>query len=123
MSEFARPVWAEPVRVLIVGSANAAWYDASESERTTEILPRFEAILSRWTESGARLIGSFDDDLFMVGRPESFTNSMYMLFDVENVATVVEMVHMFREVDRGVRLDKFIRIEARLGRRLFLLDK
>jgi hypothetical protein len=58
----------------------------------------------------------------MVGKPESLANSMYMLFEVENIATVVDMVDMFRQVERGVRLDKFIRIEARVGRRLFLLE-
>jgi hypothetical protein len=122
MLDLEKPTWATPVRVMILASASAAWYDTTDAERREAVLPRFREILSSWARSGARLIGSFDDDFFMVGTPTSLPNSMYMLYEIDDVSRVVDMLHMLRQTERGVRLDKYIRMEARLGRPVYLLD-
>jgi hypothetical protein len=122
MVEDDKPAWTNPVRVLIMASASSAWYEASDSDHTEQLLPRFRAILHSWTTAGARLVGSFDDDFFMVGKPVSLQNSMYMLFEVDDISIVVDMLHQLRTTENGVRLDKYIRMEARVGRRLYLLD-
>ena len=58
----------------------------------------------------------------MVGKPVSLQNSMYMIFEVDEIGSVVDMLHLLRTTENGVRLDKYIRMEARVGRPLYLLD-
>jgi hypothetical protein len=79
-----------------------------------------KALLERWEGLGARLIGSFDDDLFIVGPPASVPFSIYMLFEVVSLDVLVQMLQLIRETTDGVRLDEYIRFEARVGRPLFL---
>jgi hypothetical protein len=100
-------------------ASNSAWYDATDEERHNLILPRFKAILDELDAQGARVIGSFDDDLFVVGPPTSVGYSIYILYEVDDVSKVVQMLQSLRETVDGVRLDRYIRMEARVGRPLF----
>jgi len=109
-----------PYRALVMGSLQPGYYTASNEARTNEILPAMKALLDGWESLGARLIGSFDDDLFVVGPPASVDFSIYMLFELESLDLLVQMLHGVRETTAGVRLDEYIRFEARIGRALFL---
>jgi hypothetical protein len=103
-------------------AANAAWYDATDEERQDLVLPRFKTILDELDSQGARLISSFDDDLFVVGPPMSVGYSIYILYEVDDVSRVVQMLQLLRETVNGVRLDRYIRMEARVGREFFFFD-
>ena len=67
--------------------------------------------------NGARLVASFDDDLFATGQPSSLPYSIYALYDVDDLTVIVTMVHELR-----VELGQMLRLEARIGRPLFLLE-
>jgi len=109
-----------PFRALVMASLQPAYYTAGDDERRDAILPAMKALFDGWEQLGARLIGSFDDDLFIVGPPASVDFSVYLLLEVDALDVVVQMLQQVREVTAGVRLDTYIRFEARIGRPLFL---
>jgi len=109
-----------PYRALVMGSLQPAYYTASTDARRDAILPSMKALFDAWEERGARLIGSFDDDLFIVGPPASVDFSIYMLFEIPTLDVLVNMLQQVRDTTKGVRLDEYIRFEARVGRALFL---
>jgi hypothetical protein len=111
---------APPYRALVMGTLQPSYYTASDEDRADSILPAMKALLDGWEAEGAELVGSFDDDLFIVGPPASIDFSIYMLFDVPTLDLLVAMLQRVREEHDGVRLDRYIRFEARVGRALFL---
>lgn len=117
------PEIAFPVRVLVAGAAQPAWYDASDTERREAALPRFQQLLVEWSERGATLIASFDDEFFTVGPPATANFSFYLLYEVPDFETIVWMIQRLRITVNGVRLDKYIRMEARSGVKLFLAER
>lgn len=108
-----------PYRALLLGSLQPAYYTASDEERRDTILPAMKALVEGW-ESAARLIGTFDDDLFIVGPPASVDFTLYLLFEADSLEVFVRMLQQVRERTLGVRLDEYWRFEAKLGRALFL---
>jgi hypothetical protein len=111
-----------PRRVILLGAATSAYYESSDEDRRTRILPRFKQLVEEWKELGARVLGTLDDDLFMVGQPGSPDFTWYLLFDVDRLETVVAMIQRIRENVDGVRMDEYVRFEARVGRPFFLLE-
>jgi hypothetical protein len=109
-----------PYRALVMGSLQPGYYTATSEDRRDAILPAMQELLDGWERLGARLIGSFDDDLFIVGPPASVDFSMYLLFEVDTLDLIVRMLQQVRETTGGVRLDEYMRFEARIGRPLFL---
>jgi hypothetical protein len=109
-----------PYRALVMGSLQPGYYTAASDDRRDAILPAMKALLEGWEQIGARLIGSFDDDLFIVGPPASIDFSIYLLFELDTLDLLVRMLQQVRDVTEGVRLDEYIRFEARIGRPLFL---
>lgn len=114
--EYADPSFAPPYRVLLLAASTDGWYAAAAADRE-RALDVLAALLERAETSGARLIGSFDDDLFVTGQPASLPYSIYALYDVDDLGVIVGMVHELRS-----ELGHVLRLEARVGRRLFLLD-
>lgn len=106
-------------RALVMGSLQPAYYTSSDDDRRREILPAMKRLFEQWETLG-RLIGSFDDDLFVAGPPASADFSIYLLFEVDTPDAVVQMLQLIRDTVDGVRLDQYFRFEARLGRALFL---
>jgi hypothetical protein len=120
--EFKRPTVPQPLRVVLLGAATEGWYQASAEERGARILPRLKAMFAAWQGMGARVLATVDDDLFMVGQPTGPGWSWYLVMDVPDLDVLAAMVDQVRlEVD-GVRLDRCIRLEARVGRPFFLLE-
>lgn len=103
-----------------MGSLQPGYYTAGDEERRDAILPAMKALLEGWEQLGARLIGSFDDDLFIVGPPASLDFSIYLLYEADMLDVFVRMLQQVRDRTAGVRLDEYIRFEARIGRALFL---
>ena len=115
--EYTTPTFAPPYRVLVLGASTAGWYDTVSEDRA-HALDLFGSLLERVAAEGARLVGSFDDDLFATGQPQSLPYSIYALYDVDDLAVIVRMVHELRTSELG----NMLRLEVRVGRPLFLLD-
>jgi hypothetical protein len=112
--DYQAPELTPPYRVLVLAASTAGWYSADDRGRTLEAL---DGLFRRVSANGARLVASFDDDLFATGQPSSLPYSIYALYDVDDLAVIVAMVHEVR-----VELGQMLRLEARIGRPLFLLE-
>ncbi|HKY24980.1 MAG TPA: hypothetical protein VJM07_07480 [Gaiella sp.] len=116
--EYPAPGFDPPYRVLLLIAATQGWFVAARDEReaATDELAR---LLRQPEERGARLLASFDDDLFLSGQPAPLPYTIHVLYDVDDLALVVDLVHQLRTSD----LARFLRLEARIGRALFVLDR
>jgi hypothetical protein len=115
--EHAPPAFEPPYRVLVLMASTAGWYAASTDVRK-RALEQLRTWFARVEAKGARLVGSFDDDLFATGQPLSLPYSIYALYDVDDLGVIVESTHELRSSE----LTHWFRLEARVGRKLFLLD-
>lgn len=116
--DYDPPHLTPPHRVLVLVAATDAWFAAAEAERS-RALDEFAALLRETEGRGASLVGSFDDDLFLTGQPAPLPYTIYLLYDVDDLGLVVELVHRLRSSP----LARFLRLEARVGRPLFVLDR
>jgi hypothetical protein len=120
--EMVYPEMPAVTRVILLGAMTNAYYEAPDEEKKMRILPRFKQLVDEWQELGARMLATLDDDLFMVGEPGSPNFTFYLLFDVDQPETVVRMIQRIRESVDGVRMDRYVRFEAHMGRPFFLLE-
>jgi hypothetical protein len=120
--EMVYPEMPAVTRVILLGAMTNAYYEAPDEEKTMRILPRFKQLVDEWQELGARMLATLDDDLFMVGEPGSPNFTFYLLFDVDQPETVVRMIQRIRESVGGIRMDRYVRFEAHMGRPFFLLE-
>lgn len=116
------PTQAERKRVMLLGAMTPAYYNTATDEERSGALRRFKQLVEEWKELGARVVGTLDDDLFMVGEPGSPRFTFYLMFEVDDFAIVAEMIQRLRETVDGVRMDRYARFEAHLGRPFFLLE-
>ena len=107
-------------RAILLGAMTPAWYDIATDDERARVIGRFHKLMDEWLELGARVVGTLDDDLFMVGEPRSFT--FYLIFDVDDPDVVVDMIQRLREPVDGIRMDRYARFEAHVGRPFFLLE-
>lgn len=116
--EYPAPGFDPPFRVMVMIAATDAWFTADRAEReaATDVL---STLLSGAEERGARLLASFDDDLLLTGQPAPLPYTIHILYDVDELAVIVDLVHRLRTSDLG----RFLRLEARIGRPLFVLDR
>ncbi|MFN8222010.1 MAG: hypothetical protein U0R50_02030 [Gaiellales bacterium] len=120
--EMVYPDGTKAIRALLLGAMTSAWYEASEEERRERILPRFAQMMDEWRALGVKVLATCDDDLLMVGDPRSTGTTFYLIVEIAEVDDVVHMIQRIRETVDGVRLDAYMRWEARLGRPFFLLE-
>ncbi len=111
------------LRALFLGAMTDAYYEASEEERRSRILPRFKELVDEWRALGARVLATVDDDLFMVGEPRSTGYTFFLVLEVDRFDDVIAMIQRIRESVGGVRMDTYARFEARVGRPFFLLEE
>jgi hypothetical protein len=109
-------------RAILLGAMTSAWYDLESDEERARVLGRFKKLMAEWLELGARVVGTLDDDLFMVGEPGSPTFTFYLLFDVDEAQVAIDMIQRLREPVDGIRMDRYARFEAHVGRPFFLLE-
>ena len=109
-------------RAILLGAMNAAWYDIAEDDERASVIKRFRLLMEEWKELGARPLATLDDDLFMVGQPSGSRFTFYLMFDIADPQTVVEMIQRTREPVDGIRMDRYVRFEAHVGRPFFLLE-
>lgn len=120
--EMIYPTQAERKRVMLLGAMTPAYYNTATEDERSAALRRFKQLVDEWKGLGARVVGTLDDDLFMVGEPGSPRFTFYLMFEVDEFATVAEMIQRLRETVDGVRMDRYARFEAHLGRPFFLLE-
>lgn len=109
-------------RVIMLGAMTPAYYNIAADEERARVIARFRKLVEDWQELGARLVGTLDDDLFMVGEPGSTRHTFYLLFDIDDFQVVTDMIHRIRATVDGIRMDRYVRFEARVGRPFFLLE-
>jgi hypothetical protein len=69
---------------------------------------------------GVTVLGTFDDDELMVGPSFNWPWTAYILADAPDIESVIAVCNLVRTTPIGDnRLWKYMRIEARVGRRLF----
>jgi len=115
-ASYTAPSFEPPFRVLVLMASTAGWYAATSEDRG-RALERMAELLRVFETRGARLVGSMDDDVFATGQPSSLPYSIYVLYDVDDLDIIVRMVHELRSSELG----RLLRMEARIGRPLFLL--
>jgi hypothetical protein len=106
----------KPYRVLVVGGGLAAYFESSEQEKSEVFLPAFRRLLARWEELGARVVASFCDDVLQVGPADPGSPAWYLVFDLDDLDVAAKMINAVREPLDGVRLDRYVRFELRVGR-------
>src|SRR5205809_1028724 len=109
-------------RAILLGAMTSAYYDILTDEERGRVIERFRTLVEEWQDLGARVVATLDDDLFMVGDPGARGFTFYLMFDVDDPQTVVEMIQRTREPVDGIRMDRYVRFEARVGRPFFLLE-
>jgi hypothetical protein len=120
--EMVYPEGTDALRAVFLGAMTSAYYEASDEERRERILPRFKQLVEEWRQIGANVLATVDDDLMMVGEPRSTGYTFYLIVEIERLDHVVEMIQRIRETVDGVRMDEYVRFEARVGRPFFLLE-
>lgn len=109
-------------RAILLGAMTPAYYDIAADDERARVIDRFRRLMEEWLELGARVVATVDDDLFMVGEPGSPRFTFYLTFDVADPQVVVEMIQRVREPVDGIRMDRYVRFEAHVGRPFFLLE-
>jgi hypothetical protein len=114
--------FAPPYRVLLLAAATEGWFQRPDNSVREPVVARLRTFFAGWQERGASLLASMDDDYLLVGQPTSLPFTMFVIYDVPDLAIVVDMIESAREEVDGVRLDRFFRFEARIGRPLFVTE-
>jgi hypothetical protein len=109
-------------RAILLGAMTSAWYEIATDEERAKVIGRFRKLMEEWQELGARVLATVDDDLFMVGEPWSQGTTFYLTFEVDDPQVVIDMIQRLREPVDGIRMDRYARFEARVGRPFFLLE-
>lgn len=120
--EMVYPEGTAALRAVFLGAMTDAYYQASDVDRRERILPRFKQLMEEWLDIGAKVLATVDDDLLMVGEPRSTGVTFYLIVEIERLEDVVAMIQRIRETVDGVRMDQYLRFEARVGRPFFLLE-
>jgi hypothetical protein len=120
--EFEAPAFGAPYRVLILGAATEGWYQADDETRRNHVLPRFSSLMEEWQALGARVLATLDDDLFMTGSPSAVHFAWYFILELDSLDVLAAMTQRVRDEVDGVRMDRYVRFQARIGRPFFLLE-
>jgi hypothetical protein len=112
----------DPKRAILLGAMTSAYYDIVADDERAAVIDRFAKLMDEWRALGARVVATLDDDLFMVGEPGPSRSTFYLMFDIDDPQVVVEMIQRTRERVEGIRMDRYARFEAHVGRPFFLLE-
>ena len=120
MGESYREKQSRDLRVLFCFGVTQSFFD-EEPARVPEIAgaitAAFDDLEGRF---GVRVLGTMDDDELMVGSSTTWPWTAYILADAPSLDAVTSVCNLVRESEvAGARLWKYLRIEARVGRRLF----
>ena len=114
--EYPEPHFRPPYRVLVLIASTDGWYAASRvGAREGDGRPP-NAPPQTQRATALACSASFDDDLFLTGQPAPLQYSIFLMYDVDDLEVVVRLVHRLR-----AELGRYLRLEARVGRPLFVL--
>jgi len=113
----------DPKRVVFLGAMTSVFYEIVDETLRANVISAFRSLVEDWVAMGARPLATVDDDLFMVGEPCAAHWTFYLIFEIEDVWTVAAMIQRIREARNGIRMDRYARFEARIGRAFFLLSE
>jgi hypothetical protein len=112
-----------PYRVVMMGAPLERWFGLTEEEKSQRFLPGFTRMLAAWEELGAEVVGSLTDDLLNVGPPATLDFVWFLLFDVMSLDVLAAMINEIRREVDGVRMDAYVRFEARVGRPFYAREE
>ena len=112
----------DPKRAILLGAMTPAYYNIISDDERAKVIGRFRSMMEEWRQIGARVVATLDDDLFMVGEPSSPRFTFYLMFDVDDPQVAIDMIQRIREPVNGIRMDRYVRFEAHVGRPFFLLE-
>ena len=112
-----------PYRVMLVGCGTPAFFEACDSERMEIFLPRFKQMIAEWEELGARPLCTFVDDVFQMGETDEPFWAWHLIFEVDTLDIAAQMIQAARQTVDGVRLDRWIRLELRIGRPFYAREE
>lgn len=107
---------SRPHRVLVLGGGLPGFFEASEQEKRDVFLPAFKALLADWERAGARVVASFCDDVHQVGPVGPDAWAWYLIFELDDLDVARDMISRVRQEVDGVRLDRYVRFELKVGR-------
>jgi hypothetical protein len=110
----------DSLRVLFCFGVTQAFFDAdadTRSEVGRTIVAAYENLNGRF---GISVLGTMDDDDLMVGPSTTYPWTAYILADAPDLEAVRAFTNVLREFEVGSdRLWRYMKVEARVGRRLF----
>ena len=111
---------SESLRVLFCFGVSQCFFE-EETARLPEILePLTKAFEDLEGRFGVKVLGTLDDDQTMVGPSAEWPWTAYILADAPSYDAVVQVCNLLRDTSVGAhRLWRYMRVEARVGRRLF----
>lgn len=120
MGKSYRETESDGLRVLFCFGVTQSFFDekpARVPEIAQGITAAFDDLHGRF---GVTVLGTMDDDELMVGSSETWPWTCYVLADVPDLEAVTKVCNLVRESEvAGARLWKYLKVEARVGRRLF----
>ena len=107
---------------IVLRRSAARLFDLPSTEIMTVLKATGKMIRTIREMDGVEVIGTMDDDETMVGTsPNGWPWTFYILADVDGREKAVEVCNLFRTTEVGeYRLWKYMRVEARLGRKLVM---
>lgn len=111
----------ESVRVLFAIGVLPPFYEADDDE----VRGLFDTLIEVYADLGGRygatVLGTFDDYLLSVGPSRSWPWTSYLLADLPDVDTAIALCNLVRTTrhPNGHKLWHYLRVEARIGTRLF----
>lgn len=114
---------SDALRVLFCIGVQQTFFD-EEAGRLPELIPAIEAAFDDLAgRFGVRVLGTLDDDQIVVGNATTWPWTAYVLADAPDLEAVAAVCNIVRETQVGShRLWRYLRIEARVGRRLFFAN-
>lgn len=107
----------------MMGAPLERYFGLTPEEKEGTFLPGFKRMLASWEEMGATVVASITDDLLEVGPPRTLDHVWYLLFDVDSIDVVAAMINNVRSDQEGVRMDAYVRWEARIGRPFYAREE
>ena len=107
------------LRALFVVGITQEFFNLPNEEVRTVGSAIKEAFAELERRFGIKVLGTFDDDLLQVGLTRGYPYISYILADIPNLESAIEVTNLVRMPYNGGRLVKYITIDARIGHRLF----
>jgi len=111
----------ESVRVLFVFGVLSPFYEADDAGARAVHNAMSDAYAALNERFGMNVLATFDDFELTVGPSPSWPWTSYIIADLPDVETAMALCNLIRttRLPNGDRLWRYIKVEARIGTRLF----